>query len=190
MANDLELDQWRYNMRQDAAGHYVFSEDFLSGFSEESDYDDLEPFVINDAYDVSDYVRNFASLADTHEEGQSCRVYWTQLRRGDDVIFRFSAVWNEVHCLVDLAVSSEEGNSRPWSPSWVADPSVEADVVDDVLDSNDDDRPAVVNLFLDGFSAWYSESDDCEGDQLVSLSFQYVDNVGFEKAKNDKMCPQ
>lgn len=162
----------------------------MSDLSEESDHDDLEPFVINDADDVSDYVRNFASLADTHEKGQSCRVYWTQLRRGDDVIFRFSAVWNEVHCLVDLAVSSEEENYGPWSPSWVADPSGEADVIDDVLDSNDDNRPAVVNVFLDGFSAWYSESDDCEGDQLVSLSFQYVDDVEFEKAKNDEMRPQ
>ena len=72
----------------------------------------------------------------------------------------------------------------------MADPSGEADVIDDVLDSNDDNRPAVVNVFLDGFSAWYSESDDCEGDQLVSLSFQYVDDVEFEKAKNDEMRPQ
>lgn len=178
-----ELDQWKDEMRQDEAGHYVFSDDFLSGLSEESEYEDLEPYAIYDQFDVSDYVRNFASLADTHETGQSCRVYWTQQRKGDVVVFRFSAVWNEIHCLVDLIGESD----WPQKISWVDSPDPAVYVVEDVFDSTSPDRPAVVNAFLDGFSAWYAESDDCEGDQLVALSFQYVDVEAFEKAKRDEL---
>lgn len=178
-----ELDLWKGQMKQDGSGHYLFSDDFLSGLSEKSEYDDLEPFSIYDQYDVSDYVRNFASIADTHEVGQSCRVYWTQQRRDDAAVFRFSAVWNKVHCLVDVISESDETPKL----SWVKSPDSAVDVVEDIFDSTDDGRPAVVNAFLDGFSAWYAESDDCEGDQLVDLSFQYVDVEAFEKAKRDEL---
>ena len=181
-----ELDLWKGQMRQDGSGHYLFSDDFLSGLSEKSEYEDLEPFAIYDQFDVSDYVRNFASIADTHEVGQSCRVYWTQQRKGDAAVFRFSAVWNEVHCLVDVISESEE-TPKISKISWVKSPDSAVDVVEDIFDSTDDGRPAVVNAFLDGFSAWYSESDDCEGDQLVALSFQYVDVEAFEKAKRDEL---